>query len=117
VLPEDFVMDAGVALDIGPRAAAAFAALARGAKLAVWNGPMGKFEDERYLAGTKALAEALASNGPATVIGGGDTIAAVGKLGIPLETFGFVSTGGGAMLAFLSGAQLPGLKSLGYYSS
>lgn len=116
-VPEDFVMDGTDALDIGPKTAAAFATLARGAKLAVWNGPMGKFEDDRYGAGTKVLAEALAANGKAAVIGGGDTVAALGKFGISLTSFGFVSTGGGAMLSFLAGDQLPGLKALGAYSS
>ncbi|HUO75355.1 MAG TPA: phosphoglycerate kinase [Candidatus Paceibacterota bacterium] len=110
-LPVDF---ADGQLDIGPRTAEAFAALADGAKLIIWNGPMGKFEDDRYLAGTRAIAEAIASSNASSVIGGGDTIAAIAKLGIPLERFGFVSTGGGAMLAFLAGTDMPGLRVLGY---
>jgi phosphoglycerate kinase len=116
-VPEDFIESDGVVLDIGPKSAAAFAQLARSAKRVVWNGPMGKFEDDRFEAGTRVLAEALAENGKAVVVGGGDTVAALGKFGIPLETFGFVSTGGGAMLAFLAGEQLPGLKVLGLYDN
>ncbi len=114
VVPEDFVTDAGIALDIGPKSAATFAGLAAGATLIVWNGPMGKFEDDRYAAGTRALAEAVAASHGFTVIGGGDTIAAVDAFSIPLDRFGFVSTGGGAMLAFLAGTDMPGLRVLGY---
>jgi phosphoglycerate kinase len=113
-LATDFVTGDGADLDIGPDSAAAFARLCVGARLIVWNGPMGKFEDERFMAGTKAVAQAIAASGAETVIGGGDTIAAVDKLGL-LGTMSFVSTGGGAMLAFLAGQQLPGLKALGYY--
>jgi len=114
-VPTDHSREDGQILDIGPATAAAFASLARSAKLIIWNGPMGKFEDDRFFAGTRAVAEAVAANGARAVIGGGDTIAAVVKAGIPLEKFGFVSTGGGAMLAFLAGQRLPGLKALGYY--
>lgn len=113
-VPTDFVMDGGHALDIGPETAAAFAELARSAKLIVWNGPMGKFEDERFMAGTRVLAQAISASGARKVIGGGDTVAAIDRLGL-LGTMGFVSTGGGAMLSFLAGQQLPGLKALGYY--
>lgn len=114
-VPTDHVREDGQILDIGPETAAAFAELVRKSRLVIWNGPMGKFEDDRFFAGTRAVAEAVAAAGDHAVIGGGDTIAAVAKAGIPLEKFGFVSTGGGAMLAFLAGQQLPGLKALGYY--
>jgi phosphoglycerate kinase len=112
-LPTDFAEDK---LDIGPETAHAFAALTKDTKLIVWNGPMGKFEDARFMAGTKAVAEAIANSSAWTVIGGGDTIAAVNQLGL-LGKFSFVSTGGGAMLAFLAGQRLPGLEVLGYYLS
>jgi 3-phosphoglycerate kinase len=115
-IPHDTVMLDGQIMDIGNESAKAFAALAQGAKLIVWNGPLGKFEDPRYMEGTKVLAEAIALSGAWTVIGGGDTIAAVSKLGI-LDRFSYVSTGGGAMLAFLAGQQLPGLEALGYYET
>lgn len=110
-LPTDF---GGEKMDIGPKTAEMFAVLARGAKLIVWNGPMGKFEEPQFMMGTKAVAEAIVNSGAWTVIGGGDTIAAVSQLGL-LEKFSFVSTGGGAMLAFLAGQRLPGLDALGYY--
>jgi phosphoglycerate kinase len=107
----DFIMEGDRALDIGPQSAASFAALAADAKLIVWNGPMGKCEDERYAVGTRVLAEAISRSSATKVIGGGDTVAAVDRLGL-LSTMGFVSTGGGAMLAFLAGQQLPGLNAL-----
>jgi phosphoglycerate kinase len=114
VVPKDFVLEDGHASDIGPQASAEFARLVSSAKLIVWNGPMGKFEDDRFFTGTKMLAEAIAASHAFSVIGGGDTIAAIAKVGIPLERFGFVSTGGGAMLAFLAGTEMPGLRVLGY---
>ena len=113
-LPTDFIMDDGHARDIGPETTRAFTVLAEGAKLIIWNGPMGRFEDARFMAGTEAIARAIAASGALSIIGGGDTISAVDVLGL-LEKFTFVSTGGGAMLAFLAGTQLPGLKVLGYY--
>ena len=114
LVPEDNVNDSGRIVDIGPKTAQRFADVARSAKLAVWNGPMGKFEDERFLGGTRTLAEGFAASTGFTVIGGGDTIAAVAACGIGFEKFGFVSTGGGAMLAFLAGSAMPGLQLLGY---
>jgi len=114
LLPTDFVMDDGHARDIGPQSSQAFVALATGAVLIVWNGPMGRFEDARFMAGTEALARAIAASGASSIVGGGDTVAAIDALGL-LDKFSFVSTGGGAMLTFLAGEQLPGLKALGYY--
>lgn len=111
-LPTDF---AEGKLDIGQETARAFAALAERAKLIVWNGPMGKFEDQQFMMGTKAVAEAIANSSAFTIVGGGDTIAAVNQLGLS-GRFSFVSTGGGAMLAFLAGQRLPGLEVLGYYT-
>lgn len=116
VLPTDETKDGTQIMDMGPASAAAVAALAESAKLIVWNGPVGKFEDMRFLHGTETIARAIAGSDAVSIIGGGDTIAAVHQLGL-LEKFDFVSTGGGAMLAFLSGQQLPGLKVLGYYES
>ncbi len=114
MLPIDAVVAEGQNLDIGIETSKIFADAARGASLIVWNGPMGRFEDSRFMAGTKAVARAIAESGAMTVIGGGDTISAVHSLGL-LQKFSFISTGGGAMLAFLAGMQLPGLKALGYY--
>lgn len=116
VLPTDSVTDDGRIADIGPQSAAVFAALTQGAATIIWNGPMGECEDPRFAAGTNTLARAIAESGAWTVIGGGDTIAAVARAGL-LEKFSVVSTGGGSMLAFLGGEQLPGLAALGYSAS
>ncbi len=114
VIPTDAITENGQMLDIGPHTAAAFSALAAAASMIVWNGPMGRFEDARFMTGTEAIAHAIIASGALSIVGGGDTIRAVDSLGL-LEKFTFVSTGGGAMLAFLAGEQLPGLKALGYY--
>lgn len=114
VLPTDSLKDGTQIMDMGPQSAQAFAALAANAKLIVWNGPVGKFEDARFMPGTEAIARAIAASPAVSIIGGGDTIAAVNQLGL-LSEYDFVSTGGGAMLAFLAGEQLPGLKALEYY--
>ena len=113
-IPSDQVVEKGQYFDIGERTAAEYAGLAKDARLIVWNGPMGVFEDDRFMNGTAVIAQAIADSPAAKVIGGGDTIAAVNKLGL-LDKMGFVSTGGGAMLVFLAGQQMPGLKALGYY--
>ena len=77
----------------------------------VWNGPMGVFEEDKYTSGTKAIAEAVAGSSAYSVVGGGDTIAALNKFGL-LAKINYVSMGGGAMLEFLAGKNLPGLVAL-----
>ena len=102
-------------LDIGPESAKAFAAKLADARTVFWNGPMGAFEMAPYAAGTKAVAEALAAataKGALTVIGGGDSAAAVRQLGFEDSQFGHISTGGGASLEYLEGKALPGLTVL-----
>ena len=102
-------------LDIGPESAKAFAAKLADARTVFWNGPMGAFEMAPYAAGTKAVAEALAAataKGALTVIGGGDSAAAVRQLGFEDSQFGHISTGGGASLEYLEGKSLPGLTVL-----
>jgi phosphoglycerate kinase len=99
-------------LDIGPRTAASFAASIRAAKTVFWNGPMGVFELSPFAGGTRAVAQALADSDAFTVVGGGDTDAAIGTLGFAGATFGYVSTGGGASLEFIQGKTLPGLAAL-----
>ncbi len=95
-------------LDIGPKSAEAFAQAARTAKTVVWNGPMGVFENPTLAAGTIAVAKALAETDATTIIGGGDSAAAVNQLGFGAQ-MSHISTGGGASLEFLEGKELPGV--------
>lgn len=100
--------------DIGPKSIDLFSKIIQTAKTIVWNGPMGVFEEEKYLGGTKQVAEALVGTDAYKIIGGGETIAALDKLKL-LDKIDYVSTGGGAMLEFIAGRKLPGLEALGYY--
>jgi phosphoglycerate kinase len=106
-VPEDLA-----ALDIGPETARGFADAIARARTIFWNGPMGVFEIPRYADGTRAVAQALTDGDAFTLVGGGDTAAAVRALGFCDEAFGHVSTGGGASLEYLEGATLPGLAAL-----
>jgi len=103
-------------LDIGPESAKAFADAIVGCKTVFWNGPMGVFEFANFANGTKVVAEALIQvkqKSGISVVGGGDSAAAVRKLGFADSDFGYISTGGGASLEYLEGKELPGLKALG----
>jgi phosphoglycerate kinase len=102
----------GLGLDIGPESAAAFAREIGEAKTVFWNGPMGVFEIEKFAGGTKTVAKALTEVSGLSVVGGGDSAAAVRILGFTDEQFGHISTGGGASLEFLEGKKLPGLEVL-----
>jgi phosphoglycerate kinase len=110
-LPARELPDGWMGLDIGPATARAYAERVRGAKLALWNGPMGVFEMEPFAAGTLAMARALAECDGTTIVGGGDSVAAVTQMGLA-EKIDHVSTGGGASLEFLGGEPLPGVACL-----
>ena len=99
-------------LDIGPETARAFADAIKGCKTVFWNGPMGVFEFPNFAAGTKVVAQALTEVSGISVVGGGDSAAAVRALGFADSAFGYISTGGGASLEYLEGKELPGLKAL-----
>jgi phosphoglycerate kinase len=112
VVPADAIPDGWRGLDIGPKTAAMFAEQIADAATVVWNGPMGVFEMAPFAAGTRAVAEALAASNAMTVVGGGDSAAAIRLLGLDEADFGHISTGGGASLEFLEGKTLPGIAIL-----
>lgn len=107
----DQVADGWRGLDIGPRTAKAYAEAVAGGRTVFWNGPMGVFEDERFESGTRTVAEAVADCPGRTVVGGGDSVAALNRLGLE-DRVSFVSTGGGASLELLEHGDLPGLAAL-----
>jgi phosphoglycerate kinase len=102
----------GIGLDIGPVTGRDFAANIAEAKTVFWNGPMGVFEFDAFAGGTRAVAEALTKIDGLSVVGGGDSAAAVRKLGFDESAFGHISTGGGASLEYLEGKDLPGIDVL-----
>ena len=112
VVAADAIPADQMGLDIGPRTAARFAAALREAGTVFWNGPMGMFELAPYAEGTRAVARAMTGSETFTVVGGGDTGAAIRALGFAGDAFGYVSTGGGASLEFIQGKTLPGLAVL-----
>jgi phosphoglycerate kinase len=113
VVPADQIPSNQIGLDIGPLAADAFAQEIKKCKTVFWNGPMGVFEFANFAHGTKVVAQALTEVDGISVVGGGDSAAAVRALGFKDSDFGYISTGGGASLEYLEGKVLPGLQALG----
>jgi phosphoglycerate kinase len=105
-VPEDFAI-----FDIGPGTVERFGKALEGAKTIFWNGPMGVFETPAFAAGTKGVAELVANSGAFTVVGGGDSVAAIEQMGLA-DRISHISTGGGALLEFVEGRTLPGLEAL-----
>ena len=112
VVPSDQIPADKVGLDIGPDSGKAFADALSDARTVFWNGPMGVFEFAEFAGGTRAVAEALTKVDGLSVVGGGDSAAAVRKLGFDESAFGHISTGGGASLEYLEGKDLPGIDVL-----
>jgi phosphoglycerate kinase len=111
IAPKDFIIFDNKILDIGDETMCQYMEIVGKAKMIIWNGPLGLFENPVFAKGTNEIAQAIVASSAFKVIGGGDTISAVDKIGL-LDKFDFVSTGGGAMLAYLAGEKLPGLEAL-----
>ena len=112
VVPADAIPADRMGLDIGPDSGKLFASKIHDAKTIVWNGPMGVFEFPAFAEGTRAVAQAMIDSDGFSIVGGGDSAAAVRKLGFDESRFGHISTGGGASLEFLEGKELPGIAVL-----
>jgi phosphoglycerate kinase len=112
VVPADAIPDGQKGLDIGPASVDRFAAALADADTVFWNGPMGVFELAPFAEGTRGVAEAISKARGLTVVGGGDSAAAIRALGISEDRFSHISTGGGASLEYLEGKQLPGIQVL-----
>lgn len=114
ITSSDNIPEAWLGLDIGPESSGAFRDIISTAKTVLWNGPMGVFEMPNFAGGTRAIAEALVTctrNGGFTLIGGGDSVAAINQLGLADEV-SYVSTGGGALLEYMEGKELPGIEAI-----
>jgi phosphoglycerate kinase len=112
IVPAAEIRDGWLGLDIGPAAAAEYGAVLADAATVFWNGPMGVFEMAPYAEGTRAVAQSIVDSSAFSVVGGGDSAAAVRALGLPEDGFSHISTGGGASLEFLEGKELPGVAVL-----
>ncbi|MEN9735759.1 MAG: phosphoglycerate kinase, partial [Actinomycetota bacterium] len=112
IVAADQIPEDQMGLDIGPESAKAFASEIANCKTVFWNGPMGVFEFANFANGTKVVAQALTQVSGISVVGGGDSAAAVRALGFKDSEFGYISTGGGASLEYLEGKELPGISVL-----
>lgn len=113
IFPKDYISENGAILDIGSETIKEFTSIINKSKIVVWNGTLGKAEEEKFSNGSKKIAEAIINSDAFSIAGGGDTIAFLEKV-LLIDKFDYVSTGGGAMLEFLAGNKLPGLVALGY---
>lgn len=113
IFPQDFIEENGKKLDIGPKTIKQYSEIIKTAKTIIWNGPMGLYENKKFIEGSKKIAQAIifARQQIFSVVGGGDTAQFLAEIGLK-NKFGFISTGGGAMLKFLSGKKLPALEAL-----
>ncbi len=113
IIPEDYVVSGDMILDVSQKTIDKFVKTISESKMIIWNGPLGKAENEEFSNGSRKILEAIVNSGAFSVVGGGDTIAFLEKSGF-INKFNYISTGGGAMLQFLAGNKLPGLLALGY---
>jgi len=111
IVPNEGIPSEWIAMDIGPKTARIFSDEIKEAKTIVWNGPMGVFEMEAFAKGTISIAKAIAQSKAFSIVGGGDTVAAVKMAGVA-DSISHISTGGGAVLEFLEGKNLPGIEAL-----
>ena len=113
VIPDDYVISNDMILDIGQKTIDKFIKTISESKMVIWNGPLGKAEISEFSRGSERIAKAIADSDAFSIVGGGDTIAFIEKMGL-IDKFSYISTGGGAMLEFLAGKLLPGLEALNY---
>jgi len=113
IFPKDYISENGAISDIGPETIKEFVDIINKSEIVIWNGPLGKVEEEKFSVGSKKISEAIINSSAFSIVGGGDTIAFLEKMSLD-DKFNYISAGGGAMLEFLAGNKLPGILVLGY---